>query len=105
MAVALAPDAEIHLIHAYQVPFEGFLYGAESREQLEGDLKERMEAMIDKEMSVSLASLGIDKSKLHRVLKHGAIRQVIGARGRTDQARSPGARDSRQDGRRERDSR
>lgn len=78
MAVAFAPDAEIHLIHAYQVPFEGFLYGAESREQLEGDLKERMEAMIDKEMSVSLASLGIDKSKLHRVLKHGAIRQVIG---------------------------
>lgn len=78
LALALAPDAEMHLIHAYQVPFEGFLYGADSREQLEEDLRKRMEDMIDKEMSASLAALGIDTGNFHRVLKHGAIRQVIG---------------------------
>lgn len=73
----LAPEAEIHLVHAYQVPFAGFMYGTDTRLQVKKEERQQMEQMIGEEMAASLHALGADAGKLRQVLSHGEVRQVI----------------------------
>ena len=76
-ALTIAPEAEFHLIHAYDVPYSSFLYGAESLDKVKKEEEMRMQQMVEKEMSLSLRTLGVDMDRLNQVLKHGAVRQVI----------------------------
>lgn len=76
-ALSLAPDADIHLIHAYQIPLGGFMYGKASRAQVEKEEQRRMEQTIEKEMATSIRALGADPRKLQLVLRHGDVRAAI----------------------------
>jgi len=76
-ALDLAPDAEIHLVHAYQVPFEGFIHGAGVRNEVSQREYDLMKKMVEEEMAHSLSALKGDTGRLHQVLRHGDVRKVI----------------------------
>ena len=73
----LAPEAEIYLVHAYQVPFEGFIHGGSARQEVSSREIQQMQKMVEEEMAHSLAALKGDTSRLHQVLRHGDVRKVI----------------------------
>lgn len=76
-ALGLAAEAEIHLVHAYHVPFAGFVYGTDRRDQVKKQEQQRMEQMIEREMSASLRAVGADAGKVHQVVGHGEAVHVI----------------------------
>ena len=75
-ALTLAPDAEFHLIHAYQVPFAGFMYGSATEQQVREQEEQRMKQVVEQEMTVSLRAMGID-AELNQVSRLGDVRQVL----------------------------
>jgi len=77
VAVRLVPDAEVHLVHAYQVPFSGFMYGSDTRRQVKEQEQNRLENMVENEMGALCEALGVDAGKFHRVLRLGDVRQVV----------------------------
>jgi len=76
-ALNLAPAAEIYLVHAYHVPFEGRLGAPDARREVSQREQRRMQQMVEEEMAASLRSLKGDTSRLHPVLKYGDVKQVI----------------------------
>lgn len=76
VALTLAPDAEFHLIHAYQVPFAGFMYGAATERQVKEKEEQRMKQIVEQEMTTSLRAMGID-AELNQVTRLGDVRQVL----------------------------
>lgn len=49
-AFALAPGAEFHFVHAYDVPFQGFLSGAETRESVARENEEELRVLVADEV-------------------------------------------------------
>jgi nucleotide-binding universal stress UspA family protein len=76
-ALNLAPAAEIYLVHAYHVPFEGRLGAPDARREVHQREQQRMQQMVEEEMAASLGALKGDTSRLHPVLKYGNVKQVI----------------------------
>ncbi len=77
VSMNLVPNAEVHLIHSYQVPFAGFMYGTDSHDKVEKAEQRRLEQMVEEEMATSLSKLAIDKDRLNLVIKEGEVRHVI----------------------------
>lgn len=73
----LVPDAELHLVHAYDIPFAGFMHGSETGAQLKKDAERRIKNMVKDEMASTLGPLGLDMAKVKPVLKRGPVTQVI----------------------------
>ncbi len=76
-AVQFVPSGEFHLVHAYGVPFEGFLYGHDTKRQVAQLHEVEFEKMIDEEMNTFLASLDDKAAGVERVMKQGTVREVI----------------------------
>lgn len=76
-AVRFVPSGEFHLVHAYGVPFEGFLYGHDTKRQVAQLHEVEFEKMMDEEMSTFLASLDDKAAGVERVMKQGTVREVI----------------------------
>lgn len=76
-AVRFAPSAEFHLVHAYDVPFKGFLFGQDTRRQVSKQHQMQFQQMIDEEMGTFLASLEVKEPKLQRVMQEGLPQEVI----------------------------
>ncbi len=76
-AVTFAPGAEFHLVHAYDVPFKGFLYGHDTRRQVSKQHEAEFEQMIEEEMATFLAGLETKAPKLERVMQMGAVQEVV----------------------------
>lgn len=76
-AITFAPGGEFHLVHAYDVPFKGFLYGADSRREVGTQHRAQFEHMIETEMVSFLDSLETPPPKLERVMQEGPVRDVI----------------------------
>lgn len=77
VAMNLVPNAEVHLIHSYEVPFAGFMYGTNSHDQVRDGEQRRLEQMVEEEMATSLSTLAVDKDRLNLVMKEGDVRHVI----------------------------
>lgn len=76
-AVRFVPSGEFHLVHAYEVPFRGFLYGHDTRREVSKQHQVQFQQMIDEEMGTFLASLETKAPKLERVMQEGTVREVI----------------------------
>ena len=79
-ALRLLPDADIELIHAFNVPFEGFLKGEDTRDQMVAEIDARFRKLLDEEMAGFLAHLDDAARHLHCVMQEGGVREVITAR-------------------------
>jgi nucleotide-binding universal stress UspA family protein len=76
-AVKFVPNGEVHLVHAYDVPFKGFLYGHDTRREVSKQHRMQFEQMIDEEMATFLATFETKSPKIERVMQQGTVRQVI----------------------------
>lgn len=76
-AVQFVPNGNFHLVHAYGVPFEGFLYGHDTKRQVAKLQEVEFEKMINDEMATFLASLDEKVAGIERVMKQGTVREVI----------------------------
>ena len=77
LAIDLVADGELHLVHAYDVPFKGFLYGHDTRRQTRQEHHERFEEMVDEEMASLLAHLDTGTPRIHRILQEGSAQEVV----------------------------
>jgi len=76
-AVKFVPSGEFHLVHAYDVPFKGFLHGHDTVREFSKQQQAQFQQMIDGEMATFLASLDAKAPKLERVMQEGTVREVI----------------------------
>lgn len=76
-AVNFVAEGEFHLVHAYDVPFRGFLSGESIRQEMSKQHQVQFQEMIDNEMAAFLAGLGEKAPKFQRVLQEGMVREVI----------------------------
>lgn len=80
-AVALAPDADFYLVHAFLVPFAGFQSGQEITAEIQEGHEKALEDMINEEMQ-SLVTSSVDISgglekRFHRIVRHGDVNSVL----------------------------
>ena len=76
-AIRFVPGGDVHLVHAYDVPFKGFLYGQDTRKQISDAHRAEFEKLIETEMTTFLASLEDKAPKLERTMQEGAVREVL----------------------------
>jgi nucleotide-binding universal stress UspA family protein len=76
-AIGFAPSGEFHLVHAYDVPFKGFLYGRDTRKQVSKQHQMQLQKMIEEEMSAFLDTFKANGPKIERVMQEGSAREVI----------------------------
>jgi len=76
-AAKLVPSGEFYLVHAYDVPFKGFLYGHDTRREISNQHEAQFREMLEEELATFLASLEPKAPKLERVMQEGMVREVI----------------------------
>ena len=76
-AARFVPKIPLHLVHAYSVPFRGFLYGADTQQQVAKQQQDQMEQMVEEERAAFLSSLDMDRPVLEWTVREGPVRQVI----------------------------
>lgn len=77
---AVAPDAEFHFVHAFQVPFEGFLAGSSVQNEVSREREETLAGIINSEMESLLRKGGTRsdlEGRLHRVMRDGEVVGVL----------------------------
>jgi nucleotide-binding universal stress UspA family protein len=80
-ALAVAPNAEVHVVHAFQAPFEGFLQGRELRKEVAAEHADALARMIDEEMESLVRSRGVaaEADKIQRAVRNGEVTAVLRA--------------------------
>lgn len=76
-AASFAPSAEILLLHAYSVPFQGFLFGQGTRRAFAKQLRSEFEQMVEAEMAAILADEKAKAAKFEHIMGEGEVRTVI----------------------------
>jgi nucleotide-binding universal stress UspA family protein len=76
-ALRLAAGAELRLVHAFLVPFQGLMYGAGTHRQVETEHQQAMTAMIGEEMKTFLASFEGVPPRVHQICREGMAQEVI----------------------------
>ena len=76
-ATSFAPQAEFHLVHAYDVPFRGFIYGGDTGEEAREQHERQLRKMIDEEMAPFLADRDMETLRLQAVMQRGLPHEVI----------------------------
>lgn len=77
--MALCPDSDFHMVHAFRVPFAGFQHGDRTRSE-EGEAHAaELAQMIDEEMAALLdtASDEASPAKIERINRHGDAIAVL----------------------------
>lgn len=73
-AASLFPEAELHVIHAYHVPFEGFLRSTETHDAVRAQAEQEFRAFI----SAAAANPGFNERLGRSILREGETITVIG---------------------------
>ena len=76
-AVRFAPAGRFHLVHAFDVPFKGFLYGADTRREVSKQHEIEFQKMVEAEMATFLSTLEATAPKLDRIMQEGTVHEVI----------------------------
>lgn len=76
-AAALVPNGHFRLLHAYDVPFRGILFGGSSIDRLAKRHEQQFEQMVTQQMSEHMASLPPGTPRIEPVLKYGAPETMI----------------------------
>ncbi len=77
-ATEFGPEAEFHLVHAYDVPFKGFIRGQGTQREVSKRHQLQLQKMIDEEMARFLAEQETKPPKLQPVMQEGSAYEVIG---------------------------
>ena len=76
-AVRFAPAGTFHLVHAYDVPFKGFLHGADTRREVSKQHEMEFQRMVDAEMATFLSTIESKAPELERIMEQGAVHEVL----------------------------
>jgi len=76
-AVKSFPNAEFHLVHAFDVPFKAFLRSEDTREEISRSHEEEMERFIKGDFPALLPLLQAVPPRVFPVVKQGPVRDVI----------------------------
>lgn len=76
-AIELVPDGTFNLVHAYDVPFKGFLYGQDTRKEVSEEHRAGFEKLIEEEMATFLTTLEGKAPKFDRIMQEGTVRDVL----------------------------
>jgi nucleotide-binding universal stress UspA family protein len=76
-AMGLVPSGEFHLVHAYDTPFRGFLYGHDTQRQIREQHHIQLRKMVEEEMAGLLRRFESSGSAIERVMEEGPVRDVI----------------------------
>lgn len=76
-ALKFVPQGEIYLVHAFDVPFKGFISGRSALDEVTKKHQEQMDAMLEEEMQGFLASLTSPPTSLKRIMLEGTVWEVI----------------------------
>ncbi|MFZ5791680.1 MAG: universal stress protein [Pseudomonadota bacterium] len=79
-ALQIAPAADIHLVHAYHVPFQGFLGSESFREQFAYGQRLELDAFLKEEMEAverRARELGCVPGSLQTTIQEGEPREVL----------------------------
>lgn len=79
-ARSAAPDAEYFAVHAFQVPFEGFLPGKTTRDTVQHDHEREFSQMIEEEMSAFIYAGDGDiavSAPIQKIVRQGDARSVL----------------------------
>lgn len=76
-AASFVPSGEIYLVHAYDVPFKGYLHGRNTRREVNKQHQANFERMLEGEMASFLSGLDADAPKIERIMGEGAVRDVL----------------------------
>ena len=76
-SVGLAPSGRFHLVHAYDVPFKGFLYSRQTRNEVSTQHAAQFQEMVESEMATFLASQDGPSAQIEQIMEEGAARDVI----------------------------
>lgn len=79
LATALLPSAEFFLVHGYEVPFQGFIYGRDSAEEVGEVHERRLTDMINEEMELLERETKVAAPLFKRIVKPGRPQEVIRA--------------------------
>lgn len=73
------PNGSLTFVHAFEVPFSGFMYGKETREQEKRDHQQQLSEMVKGELVEFLgaASKTIGKGEHEEIVRHGNPNQVL----------------------------
>ena len=74
-AAEMLPDCKLILIHAYDVPYRGFLYGG--TQELSKQQERQFLKLVDDEFAAFLAPLDTRLQRLDRVIQEGSPVQVL----------------------------
>ena len=83
LACRFVPAGDFRVVHAYHVPFAGFITDKAARREAEAEHQRRLEAMVSDEMALLLGQVAGTPIKVTSTVHAGAIMQVI-----QDQVRS-----------------
>ncbi|MBO6562428.1 MAG: universal stress protein [Nisaea sp.] len=76
-AAGFAPGAAFHLVHAYDIPFKGFVGEDEDRGRIGKEHHDTLQRLIDEEMKTLLSTLPSGAPTLTPVMAEGSVRQVL----------------------------
>jgi len=79
-AMVIAPDAAFTLVHAFDVPFSGFLPGDTSRCEIGGEHDEELGRFVEEEVGLCAADEKVSRRgipEVHRVVRQGDVLGVL----------------------------
>ena len=76
-ALKYVPGGEIFLLHAFQVPFKGFLFGQSILNEVTKEHQEQMDAMLEEEKQAFITTLPSPPASLKSIMIEGSAREVI----------------------------
>lgn len=76
-ALQLVPQGAFHLVHAFDVPYGGFITGQNVREQAAEKHRWQMDEMLGDELKTFLATLPSPAPSIEPILRQGSVREVI----------------------------
>lgn len=77
-AIRLVPDGEFHVLHAYEVPFSGFLRDPGTHEEVATEHAQQLKKIVDDEVRSFLDQFPELRTRCHLLLERGETRAVLG---------------------------
>lgn len=76
-AVMMAPEADVKLVHAFDVPFRGLVFGGTSMEQLAKKHQKQFQETIDAQTKTFLDSLSVPSAMRQVIAREGMPEEVV----------------------------
>ncbi|MEO1019449.1 MAG: universal stress protein [Pseudomonadota bacterium] len=77
VALNFMPGCELHLVHAYNVPFRAFLRGADTQNQVNTQHHQQFEDMINEEMKTFLSPFKDSTTRIECTMQQGEVHEVL----------------------------